>query len=193
MKNAVFYDPDLVRSANLSEKLEVYLLKEGLPLIDPADAVLGVRFQSFTDMGLLYDGERKLLPIGYEWEPESSILGLAKGSGHLYTYHPASGQTGFVNSDICLFMSFLSCVRSFIVSRSESDQATIWTAEEMRERLAAFQRGEILAKRPNRPVFDHKAELTRMRANFEEKDAPSLAGENYWWSCVLEQLEDGLL
>ncbi|MFE4570576.1 SUKH-4 family immunity protein [Paenibacillus chitinolyticus] len=194
MKRAVVYDPDLVRSVNLPEKIEAFLLKEGLPLIEPADAaVLGVRFQSFTDMGLLYDGEHKLLPIGYEWEPESSILGLAQGSGHLYSFHPASGQTGFVNSDIHLFLLFLSCVRSFIASHSEGDQPTIWTAEEMRERLAAFQRGEIVPKRPNRPVFDRKAELTRMRAMFEEKDAASLADENHWWSCVLEQLEDGLL
>ncbi|SEG45353.1 hypothetical protein SAMN02799616_03038 [Paenibacillus sp. UNC499MF] len=67
MNNAVFYDPDLVRSANLPEKLEAFLIKEGLPLIEPTDAVLGIRFQSFADMGLVYDGEGKLLPIGYEW------------------------------------------------------------------------------------------------------------------------------
>ncbi|GKS12829.1 hypothetical protein YDYSY3_38290 [Paenibacillus chitinolyticus] len=72
MNNAVFYDPDLVRYANLPKKLEAFLLKKGLPLIESADAVLGVHFQSFVDMGLLYAGERKLLPIGYEWEPEST-------------------------------------------------------------------------------------------------------------------------
>lgn len=193
MKRVVVYDPDLVRSVNLPEEVEVYLIKEGLPLIEPADAVLGVHFQSFADMGLLHLGESKLLPIGYEWEPESAILGLAQGSGHLCYFHPASGQSGFVNSDVRLFLLFLSCVRSFIASHSEGDQVTIWTAEEMRERLAAFRRGEIAPQRPKRPVFDRKTELTRMRAFFEEKDAASLADENHWWSCVLEQLEDGLL
>lgn len=193
MKRVVVYDPDLVRSVNLPEKVEACLLKEGLPLIDAADAVLGVRFQSFADMGLLHAGERKLLPIGYEWEPESAILGLAQGSGHLYSFNPASGQSGFVNSDIRLFLLFLSCVQSFIATHSEGDQVTIWTAEEMSERLAAFRRGEIVPKRQKRPAFDRKAELTRMRALFEEKDAASLADENHWWSCVLEQLEDGLL
>ncbi|WP_181024433.1 SUKH-4 family immunity protein [Paenibacillus sp. UNC499MF] len=123
----------------------------------------------------------------------ASILVLAQGSGHLRSFHSASGQTGFVNSDIHLFLLFLSCVRSFIASHSEDDQPTIWTAEEMRERLAAFQRGEIVSQRPNRPIFDRKAELTRMRAMFEEKDAASLADEDHWWSRVLEQLEDGLL
>lgn len=193
MKRVVVYDPDLVRSVNLPEKVEAFLLKEGLPLIEPADAVLGVRFQSFADMGLLHTSERKLLPIGYEWEPESAILGLAQGSGHLYSFHPTSGQSGFVNSDIRLFLLFLSCVRSFTASHSEGDQATIWTAEQMRERLAAFRRGEIVPQHPKRPAFDRKTELTRMRALFEEKDAASLANENQWWSLVLEQLEDGLL
>lgn len=193
MKRVVVYDPDLVRSVNLPEKVESLLLMEGLPHIEPADAVLGVRFQSFTDIGLLYAGECKLLPIGYEWEPESAILGLAQGSGHLCCFHPASGQAGFVNSDIRLFLLFLSYVRSFIASHSEADQVTIWTAEEMHERLAAFRRGEIVPQRPKRPAFDRKAELTRLRALFEEKDAASLADENHWWSCVLEQLEDGLL
>lgn len=193
LKRVVEYDPDLVRSVNLPEKVEAYLLKEGLPFIEPADTVLGVRFQSFADRGLLQAGERKLLPIGYEWEPESAILGLAQGSGHLYSFQPASGESGFVNSDIRLFLMFLSSVRSFIASHSEDDQATIWTAEEMSERLAAFRRGEFVPQRPKRPVFDRKAELARMRALFEEKDAASLADENQWWSCVLEQLEDGLL
>lgn len=193
MNRVVVYDPDLVRSVNLPEKVEAFLLKEGLPFIDPADTVLGVRFQSFADMGLLHAGERKLLPIGYEWEPESAILGLAQDSGHLCSFHPTSGQLGFVNSDIRLFLLFLSCVRSFIACHSEGDQATIWTAEEMSERLAAFRRGEIVPQRPKRPAFDRKAELARMRALFEEKDAASLADEDHWWSCVLEQLEDGLL
>lgn len=193
MKQVVVYDPDLVRSVNLPAEVEAYMLKEGLPFIEPADTVLGVRFQSFADMGLLHLGERKLLPIGYEWEPESAILGLAQGSGHLCSFHPASGQSGFVNSDIRLFLLFLSRVRTFIASHSQGDQATIWTAEEMSERLAAFRRGEIVPQRPKRPAFDRKAELARMRALFEEKDAASLADENYWWSCVLEQLEDGLL
>lgn len=193
MKRVVVYDPDLVRSAILPEKAEACLLKEGLPLIEAADAVLGVRFQSFADMGLLYAGERKLLPIGYVWEPESAILGLAQGSGHLYSFDPASGQSGFVNSDIRLFLLFLSCVQSFIATHSEGDQVTIWTAEEMSERLAAFRRGEIVPKRQKRSAFDRKAELTRIRALFEKKDAASLADENHWWSCVLEQLEDGLL
>lgn len=193
MKRVVVYDPDLVRSVNLSEKVEACLLKEGLPFIEPTDAVLGVRFQSFADMGLLDDGERKLLPIGYVWEPESAILGLAQGSGYLCSLDPVSGQSVFVNTDIRLFLLFLSCVRSFTASYSEGDQVTIWTAEEMRERLAAFRRGEIVRQRPKRPAFDRKAELTRMRALFEEKDAASLTDENHWWSCVLEQLEDGLL
>ena len=57
MKRVVVYDPDLVRSVNLPEEVAAYLLKEGLPFIEPADTVMGVRFQSFADLGLLHVGE----------------------------------------------------------------------------------------------------------------------------------------
>ncbi|GIP32139.1 SUKH-4 family immunity protein [Paenibacillus sp. J2TS4] len=189
----VRYDPVLVRSVNLPKRTEARLLDEGLPLVDPAHAVLGVRFQSFPDMGLIQAGEQKLLPIGYEWEPETAVLGLAEHSGHVYSFHPASGQAGFVNTDIRRFLLFLSCIRSFTASQSEGDTATHMTLEEARERLAAFRRGEVVPKPPKRQAFNRKAELARMRARFEEEDASSLAEENHWWNCVLEQLEDGLL
>ena len=192
-RSFIKYDGGLVRSANLPEHTEEQLLQKGLPFISSEDAVLGVRFQSFTNTGLIQAGDRKLLPIGYEWSPEDAILGLAAGSGHLYSFHPSSGQCGFVNSDIRHFLSFLSSIRSFTAGQSQEDTMTIMSSAEAHERLAAFRRGEIIPKQPKQQGLDRTAELSRLRALLEEKDPLSLADEDHWWSCVLEQLEDGLL
>lgn len=189
----VHYDPLLVKSAHFSGDTEVFLLQNGLPLLEPDEAVLGVCFQSFAGQGLIQAGEQQLLPIGYEWDSETAILGLATGTGHVYSFHPATGQLGFINSDIQLFLAFLSCIHSFVSSQSEDEQATLMTFEEAQERLAAFRRGEVVPKPRKRQPFDREAELARIRARFQKQDARSFADENDWWSCVLEQLEDGVL
>jgi len=189
----VHYDPGLVKSAHFPEGTEAFLLQNGLPLFEPDDAVLGVYFQAFAGQGLIQAGEQQLLPIGYEWDSETAILGLGTETGHVYSFHPESGQLGFVNSDIQLFLSFLSCIRSFVSSQSEGEQAKLMTFEEAQERLAAFRRGEVVPKPQQRQAFDRQAELARIRTRFLEQDARSLANENLWWSHVLEQFEDGLL
>lgn len=189
----VQYDPGLVKLAHFPEGTEAFLLQNGLPLFESEEAVLGVYFQAFAGQGLIQAGEQQLLPIGYEWDSETAILGLATKTGHVYSFTPESGQLGFVNSDIQLFLSFLFCIRSFVSSQSESEQPTLMTFEEAQERLAAFRRGEVVPQPQKRQPFDREAELARIRTRFLEQDARSLANDNLWWSHVLEQFEDGLL
>ncbi|MWV42701.1 hypothetical protein GRF59_03590 [Paenibacillus sp. HJL G12] len=193
--STVQYDPELVMQASFPAETEIYLLQNGLPSIDAGEAVLGICFTSFEHIGFIQEGAYELLPIGYEWDPCSAILGIAKNSGHVYSYQPNTKTIGFMNSNIQLFLSFLSSTRSFISSNTggEPETMTLMTQSEAAERLAAFHRGEIVPQSRPQRRGNREADLKMLRETFIQRDPNSLADDNMWWSCVLEQLEVGLL
>jgi len=192
----VRYNQTLVQTARLPEETEELLLRFGLPQLRLNDEdLLGIHFKPLTEQGLIRtrDDQKTLLPIGYEYEETSAILGLETDVGTLYRVDVQTGEYSFMNSNLTLFIEFLQRYAAFINENSESYEPTVMTLEQAQAKLAAFRRGEIIPSQQSSSQSARKLVLKQLRLLFVEKDPMSVLNEETWWSVVLEQLEDELL
>lgn len=198
MGSPILYSRALVEAAQLPLEISQLLVEQGInqPSND-GDSVLGIRFESITDKGLVVlDEEREntLLLIGYIWE--DSLIGLKSGTGEVYSYDLLTGDFGIINSSLHLFLKFLHQYADFTQHFSSTSEPVIMTAEEFKERLEAFQRGEIKpkARKSKQPsLAERRQAIKKLRAYYNHEDPISVADEHAWWSVILEQLEDDLL
>ncbi len=192
----VRYNQTLVQTARLPEDTEELLLRFGLPQFRLNDEDLfGIHFKPLTEQGLIrtLDDRKTLLPIGYEYEETSAILGLETDVGTLYRVDVQTGQYSLINSNLSLFIEFLQRCAAFINENSESCEPTMMTLEQAQAKLAAFRRGEIMPPQQSSSQSAREQVLKQLRFSFAEKDPMSVLNEEAWWSVVLEQLEDELL
>ena len=192
----VRYDPLLVEKAKLPEETQKLLIHSGLPQLTLDDEdVLGVRFNPLPDMGLksTSDDLKTMLPIGYEWDEETAILGLESGTGILYRVDAQSGEYDVINSSIHLFLAFLSRYTAIVQQHSKAYEPTVMTREQAEAKLEAFRRGEIKPRSQQSDQSGRDEAVKQLRLFYTEKDPVSLLDEETWWSVVLEQLEDEML
>lgn len=192
----VRYDPMLVEKANLTEETQGLLLHSGLPQLTlDGEDVLGIRFNPLPDKGLMRtsDDLKTLLPIGYEWDEQTVILGLEAGTGILYRVDVQSGEYAVMNSSIHLFLAFLSRYTAIVEEHSKAYEPTVMTLEQAEAKLEAFRRGEIKPRSTQKEQSGKDEAVKQLRLFYTEKDPVSLLDEETWWSVVLEQLEDELL
>ncbi|KAA8785517.1 hypothetical protein EC604_16880 [Paenibacillus amylolyticus] len=190
------YDPLLVEKANLSEETQELLLHSGLsqPTLDGED-VLGIRFNSLPDMGLMRtsDDLKMLLPIGYEWDEQTAILGVEAGTGILYRVDVQTEEYDVMNSSLHLFLAFLSRYTAIVQEYSKAYEPTVMTLEQAQAKLEAFRRGEIKPRLTQSEQSGRDDAVKLLRLFYTEQDPVSMIDEETWWSVVLEQLEDELL
>lgn len=194
----IVYNGAHVEAAQLPAEISQLLVEQGIdqPCYE-GDVVLGVRFESITDKGLVALGEERvitLLPIGYIWK--DSIVGLKSSTGEVYSYDVLTGDYGIINSSLPLFLNFLHQYAEFTQQFSSKGEPVIMTAEEMKKRLEAFQRGELkpkASKNKQPSPAERQQALKKLRTSFTHEDPISVADEHAWWSVILEQLEDDLL
>ncbi|UPK43532.1 SUKH-4 family immunity protein [Paenibacillus pabuli] len=192
----VRYDQLLVESARLPEETEKLLLISGLPQLDLDDEdLLGIHFKPLTEQGIMRtrDDRKTLLPIGYEYDEASVILGLETDTGTLYRVDVQTGEYSLMNSNLSLFIEFLQRCAAFINEYSESYEPSVMTLEQAQAKLAAFRRGEIMPSQQTSSQSARGQALKNLHFLFAEKDPISVLNEETWWSVVLEQLEDELL
>lgn len=192
----VRFDPAIVEKAELDIETQELLLRSGLLQIRMnGEDILGIRFDSQPNPGLIRaeDGLRMLLPIGYEWDEKTAILGLEAGTGILYRIDVQTGECAVVNSSIHRFMEFLHRYASFIHEHSKQAAPSVMTLEQAQAKLEAFRRGEIKPRSQHSDRSARDQALKDLRLFYTEKDPVSVLNEETWWSVVLEQVEDGVL
>lgn len=192
----VRYDPLLVEKANLSEETQELLLHSGLPQLTlDGEDVLGIKFISTPDMGLVRtsDDFKTLLPIGYEWDAKTAILGLEAGTGILYRVDVQTKEYDVMNSSLHLFLAFLSRYKAIVEEHSKTYEPSVMTLEQAQAKLEAFRRGEIKPRLQQNEQSGRGEAVKQLRLFYTEKDPVSLLDEETWWSVVLEQLEDEML
>nr|WP_285888926.1 SUKH-4 family immunity protein [Paenibacillus polysaccharolyticus] len=190
------YNPLLVGKADLSEETQQLLLHSGLPQLTlDGEDILGISFNPMPDMGLMstWDVLKTLLPIGYEWDEETAILGLEAGTGILYRVDVQSRDYDVMNSSIHLFLTFLRRYREIVQDHSQTNEPSVMTLEQVQAKLEAFRRGEIKPHLQKKEQSGRDEAVKQLRLFYTEKDPVSVLHEETWWSVVLEQLEDGLL
>ncbi|MGN7415098.1 SUKH-4 family immunity protein [Paenibacillus sp. SAF-068] len=195
-QNTVRYDRSLVEAAQLPQYTQDLLLLSGLSQIHMnQEALLGIHFEAKTDQGLIRtkDGRKTMLPIGYEWDETTALLGLEAETGLLYTLNVHTGEYGVINSSLSLFLTFLQRYALFVNEYSPSYEPSVMTLEQAQAKLAAFRRGEVTppAQRYS-PQARNKA-LKQLWLFYTDSDPASVAKEDTWWSVVLEQLEDEIV
>ncbi|MEO2209895.1 SUKH-4 family immunity protein [Paenibacillus amylolyticus] len=190
------YDPLLIEKANLSGETQELLLYSGLPQFTLNDEdVLGIRFNPLPDMGLMStsDDLKTLLPIGYEWDEQTAILGLESRTGIMYRVDVPTGEYAVMNSSIHLFLTYLSRYKEIVQEHSQANEPTVMTLEQVQAKLEAFRRGEIKPHLQKKEQSGREEAVKQLRLFYTEKDPVSMLDEETWWSVVLEQLEDELL
>lgn len=166
-----------------------FILRKGLPRLEKEQSVLGVEFKAggWVDCG----GESFFL-CGHETWADNLDIGVRKGDGRIYAISGiASNPPVFINSSFDRFIGFLELAADFFDrSKQGGSGATVMSAEQARERLAAMRRGEV--KPAKSVIFDREKEVEKLKKVFLEIDPDALDGD-FWWAIVLEQIEDGLI
>lgn len=182
---------DVLHQLGLDGALADFLSIQGLPSMPAESPLLGLRFE--PPFGYRTKNGFNIVIIAQERWAEGLYIGIDPEDEHVLAVSDQQERAVFINSSLRQFLDFLAIARFFFARTSkQADQATTMTLEQARERLAALRRGEIKPKSPPSAPFDRTKEVTRIRQQFRQIDAPALVGGT-WWNRILEQMEDGLI
>jgi hypothetical protein len=186
---ALMVDPSTIFSEVEPGNSFDFILRKGLPRLEKQQLVLGVEFKAggWVDCG----GERFFL-FGRETWADNLGLGIREGDGRVFAISEGvSNLPVFINSSFGKYIEFLELTADFFDRSKQGDSgATVMSAEQARERLAAMRRGEV--KPAKSVIFDREKEVEKLKKMFLEID-PDALDDDFRWAIVLEQIEDGLI
>ena len=183
----------------LSDAIKTFLVTNGLPEsrgTGDFDNVLGIHFvtdvQQITPItieGATY------WKIADEWEENQLIIAVKEGTEEVYDIDLEEQRVQFVNSDLFAFLLLLNYFKQYSLRK---DKFSAPPPKPM-SRAEAMKQIELMkqAKLPPAPEpkerFDYKKEARAMKAFMKETDAVALKKDDYWWSTILEQVEDDII
>lgn len=196
-RGAHLFKPAELTGFLLHETVKNWLVTNGLPESSGTgdhDNILGIHFiTQATQITPLVLNNAIFWKLADEWEENQLIIAHKEATGELYSIDQDTQETVFVNSDLPSFLLLLDYFKQYTLrSEAGSLPPQPMSREEALQKIALLKAGKLPPANP-KPVFNQKEEVKKMKAFILQTDAACLQKDNYWWSLIFEQVQDGIL
>lgn len=182
----------------IANTVKTFLTENGLPQSSRKESILGIRFISDAkQMTSVSIGKENYWKIGDEWEENTNIIAIRERTEEVYEVALSNpGKATFINSNLPSFLLLLQYFKQY-AKRKEALEPPPMTLsrDEMLKKLELLKKGTLPVAAPEakKEKFDHRKEFKAMKSFIQQTDANAIQNENYWWSMILEQVEDDIL
>ncbi|UTX52597.1 SUKH-4 family immunity protein [Leucobacter aridicollis] len=159
----------------------------------------GLGFQFYADAadvakaaGAAQRLRRPLRVIGHLHSPEEFLVAEDAADGSVWVLAADHSAEWPLNVSRSALDACLTAFGRYLDSGSKASGPAVYSADEMRERLERFARGEVVSRAPQKPPAPHRARLKRLHRELKAADR-SVFARNSWWSGVLEDAKNNLL
>ncbi|KOR90207.1 SUKH-4 family immunity protein [Paenibacillus solani] len=192
---ALSYTKDTLNSLGMPEDAAELLVLWGLPDFNKQEPPLGIQFHEALQLKNVHGD---YIAIGREIWGEGLHVAMNTDTGAIWAVTEGGAQKStYMNASIDSLLAFMDRVLVF-KQQTEHLQPDpppmILTAEESRELLEKFRRGEIKPKtRPDamQAQREWKAAFSSMKGELKDLD-PDAMRSSSWWGIVLEEMKDRL-
>lgn len=192
---ALFYTKDALNSLGMPEDAADILAQWGLPDFDQQEPPLGILFDEALQLKYVHGD---YIAIGREIWGEGLYVAMNADTGEIWAVTEGDTQKPtYMNASIESLLEFMDRVLIFKQQTEHLQLDTppvIMTAEQARQKLEKFRRGEI---KPNtRPDVSQaqrewKATFEEMKRKLKDVDLTAVRSSS-WWGIVLEEMKDRL-
>ncbi|MGG3279956.1 SUKH-4 family immunity protein [Paenibacillus solani] len=192
---ALSYTKDALDSLGMPEDAAELLVQWGLPDFDKQEPALGVLFHEALQLKNVHGD---YIAIGREIWGEGLHVAMNTDTGGIWAVTEDGAQKPtYMNASIESLLTFMDRVLVF-KQQTEHLQPDlppmILTAEQSRQMLEKFRRGEIKPKtRPDASQIQRewKAAFEQMKGELKDIDLTAVRSSS-WWGIVLEEMKDRL-
>jgi hypothetical protein len=179
----------------MHDKTAETLVHWGMPDFDRQEPPLGLLFHEAIP---LQDFEDVYIAIGREIWSEGLHVAIKTDTGAIWAVTEGGTQKPtYMNASIDSQLAFMDRVLRFKqqTERLQPDPPpTILTAEQFREKLEKFRRGEIkpgIRPDASQTQREWKSAFEQMKRELKGMDLPAVRSSS-WWGIVLEEMKDRL-
>lgn len=192
---ALSYTKDTLNSLGMPEDAADILAQWGLPDFDKQEPLLGILFHEALQLRHVHGD---YIAIGREIWDEGLHVAMKAATGEIWAVTEGGAQKPtYMNASIESLLAFMDRVHVF-KQQTEHLQPdpppTILTAEQAREKLEKFRRGEIQPKtRPDASEAkrEWKIAFEHMKRELKDMDLAAVCSSS-WWGIMLEEMKDRL-
>ncbi|AYB43188.1 SUKH-4 family immunity protein [Paenibacillus lautus] len=189
------YTRESLDGLGMPDKTVEMLVHRGMPVFDPQEPPLGLLFHEALP---LQDIHEAYIAIGREIWSEGLLVAIRQDTGAVWAVTEGSAQKPtYMNASIDSLLAFMDRVLRF-KQQTERLQPKpppkILTAEQFREKLEKFRRGEIKpGTRPHalQAEREWKSAFEQMKRELKDMD-PNAVRSSSWWGIVLEEMKERL-
>ncbi len=160
---------------------------------------MGVENTSKLGFRLYADGtktvqrrDRPFTVIGHLHSPEEYLVAEDPVDGSVWVFSGDLSTAWPLNTSRSALEECLAAFERYLEDGPENPGPTVFTADEMRERLERHARGETVVRTPPKPALSHRTRMKRLRHDVKEADRSALTRES-WWSGALEEAKNDLI
>ena len=158
---------------------------------DEASSALG--FQIYADAAAVASRTgRGLAVIGHLHSPTEFLVAEDTADGSVWVLAADLSAEWPLNADRSAFDACLAAFGRYLDDGPNASGPVVYSADEMRERLERFARGEVAARTPQKSPLPHRTRLKRLRSELKTADRSTLS-RGSWWAGVLENAKNDLL
>lgn len=192
---ALSYTRDALDSLGMPEDAADILAQWGLPDFDKQEPPLGILFHEALQLKYVHGD---YIAIGREIWGEGLHVAMNTDTGGIWAVTEGSTtKPTYMNASIVSLLEFMDRVLVFKqqTKHLQNDPPPmILTAEQSRQMLEKFRRGEIKPKtRPDvsQAQREWKAAYEEMKRKLKDVD-PTAVRSSSWWGIMLEEMKDRL-
>lgn len=163
------------------------------------ERTVGLGFQLYADVADIADIAgaaerlgRPLRVIGHLHRPEEFLVAEDPADGSVWVLAADLSAEWPLNASRSALDACLTAFGRYVEDGPEASSPTVYSADEMRERLERFARGEVVSRAPQKPPVPHRTRLKHLHSDLKAADRSALARTS-WWSGVLEDAKHDLL
>jgi hypothetical protein len=192
------FNAEQLNNIPIAGTVKTFLTENGLPESPRKESTLGIHFISDAkQMTAVSIGTETYWKIGDEWEENTNIIAIREGTEEVYEVELSNpGKATFINSNLPSFLLLLQYFKQYAKRKEASEPPPMnLSREEMLKKLEMMKKGTLPVTAPaaKKEKFDQRKEFKAMKSFIQQTDAIAIKDEDYWWSIILEQVEDDIL
>jgi hypothetical protein len=197
-QGTITFNAEELNNIPIASTVKTFLTENGLPESPRKESTLGIHFISdANEMTSVSVGHENYWKIGDEWEENTNIIAIREGTEEVYEVELGQpGKATFINSNLPSFLLLLQYFKQYEKRKEASTPPPMTLSrEEMLKKLEMMKNGTLPVAAPaaKKEKFDQRKEFKAMKNFIQQSDTIAIKNEDYWWSMILEQVEDDIL
>lgn len=197
-QGTITFNAEQLNNIPIANTVKTFLTENGLPESSRKESTLGIHFISDAkQITSISVGKENYWKIGDEWEENTNIIAIREGTEEVYEVELSNtGKATFISTNLPSFLLLLQYFKQYAKRKEASEPPPMTLSrEEMLKKLEMLKKGTLPVAAPaaKKEKFDQRKEFKAMKSFIQQTDAIAIQNENYWWSMILEQVEDDIL